>query len=173
MARKVLILDTSIMCCWLEIPGKETAGSEGDVWDHNRVNELLGAESEAGSTFVLPLATLIETGNHIAQAGQRRYELAVALMSCLAKSLEEESPWVAFTDQAELWTKERMASLAQQWPDAAVARHSIGDATIKGVADFYSTAGFDVEIVTADAALKAYEPRRPILHPRRWQTRGV
>lgn len=24
--RKVLVLDTSVLCCWLKVPGRETAG---------------------------------------------------------------------------------------------------------------------------------------------------
>lgn len=26
MRKRVLILDTSVLCCWLQVPGKETAG---------------------------------------------------------------------------------------------------------------------------------------------------
>ncbi len=44
---------------------------------------------------------------------------------------------------------------------------SIGDATIKAVAEYYATARFHVQILTADEGLKAYEPTKPIVQPRR------
>ncbi len=28
--RKVLIIDTSLLCVWLQVPGRETAGSDDD-----------------------------------------------------------------------------------------------------------------------------------------------
>ena len=46
---------------------------------------------------------------------------------------------------------------------------SLGDATIKDVADYYSVSGFVVEILTGDQELKAYEPLKPVLVPRRRQ----
>ncbi|MGV8691211.1 hypothetical protein ACV35Z_34765, partial [Pseudomonas aeruginosa] len=65
MTKKVLILDTSVLCCWLRVPGKDTAGPLDDQWTPERIDALIEQEKQQ-STFVLPLATLIETGNHIA-----------------------------------------------------------------------------------------------------------
>lgn len=64
--RKVLLIDTSLLCVWLKVPGKETAGN--NKWDFELVNKKILTEIEKGTTLVLPLATVIETGNHIAQA---------------------------------------------------------------------------------------------------------
>ncbi|HYX16161.1 MAG TPA: hypothetical protein VE944_17685 [Nostoc sp.] len=64
--RKVLLIDTSLLCVWLQVPGRETAGNnEGDF---ERVNQKIQAEIDTLTTLVLPLAAVIETGNHIAQA---------------------------------------------------------------------------------------------------------
>lgn len=63
--KKVLIIDTSILCVYLGVPGKETCGSESNKWNKIKVDEILKKEEEAKTTFVLPLATIIETGNHI------------------------------------------------------------------------------------------------------------
>ena len=167
MPQKVMVLDTSVVCCWLDVPGKETAGSREDVWNADRVNVLLDNSIAEGATLVLPLATLIEAGNHISQAPRSRFEIAVRLMDCLRMSLNSESPWVAFVDQVELWGNENLGRIAEDWPAHAASKHSIGDATIKRVADYYSLAGFDVEIVTADAALGAYSPAKPSAKPRR------
>lgn len=76
MGRRVLILDTSVLCCWLRVADKEVAGPDDDRWDHARIAALIENEKDLKSTFVLPIATLIETGNHIAQAKERRFDSA-------------------------------------------------------------------------------------------------
>jgi len=47
--------------------------------------------------------------------------------------------------------------LAQDWPDKASEKISLGDATIKKVGDFYAAKGYQVEFLTADKQLKAQE----------------
>ena len=167
MSRKVLILDTSVLCCWLEVPGKETAGPADDPWDHARIAQLLAEERKIGSTFVLPLATLIETGNHIAQAPAQRYRCAKALAAQLRDAVDASTPWAAFTEQSPLWNAASLQTLAETWPNLANGGMSIGDATIKEVAEYYAQGGISVEILTGDAGLKAYEPARPVQIPRR------
>lgn len=169
MSRKVLILDTSVLCCWLKVPGKEIAGPEDDRWDHARIERLLNQERSQGSTFVLPMATLIETGNHIAQAPANRFERATELATHLRNVTEANTPWAAFTEQSPLWDKENLCALADSWPALAAGGITIGDATIKDVAEYYAGAGFAVEIITGDLGLKAYEPAKPVLIPRRRQ----
>jgi len=36
--RKVLIMDTSILCVWLGVPGMATCGPDTDKWDRPRVD---------------------------------------------------------------------------------------------------------------------------------------
>lgn len=167
MSKRVLILDTSVLCCWLQVPGKEEAGPAGDRWNHKRIKELLAAERARQSTFVLPIATLIETGNHIAQAPGERFKCANDLAAHLRSAADAKSPWAAFTDQSPLWQPDSLRALARTWPALAVGGTSIGDATIKDVAEYYARAGYFVEILTGDAGLKAYEPVKPVLVPRR------
>ena len=167
MSRRVFILDTSVLCCWLMIPGKETAGPVTDRWTHERIDQLLETERQAGSIFVLPLAALIETGNHIAQSSGDRFKLAHALVDHLRSAAEATSPWAAFTDQGQLWESESLLTLAAVWPELAAQKLTIGDATIKNVAEHYAMAGFHVEILTGDAGLKAHQPARLPPVPRR------
>lgn len=167
MSKRVLILDTSVLCCWLKVPGKDETGPVDDRWNHERIEELLKQERLLNSTFVLPIATLIETGNHIAQASSLRFERATDLATYLREAAEAKSPWAAFTDQSQLWGAENLRILADNWPLLANSRISIGDATIKDVAEFYAKAGYFVEILTADAGLKAYQPVQPVTPPRR------
>lgn len=167
MSKRVLILDTSVLCCWLRVPGKDETGPVNDRWDHERINVLLVQERAKNSTFVLPIATLIETGNHIAQAPHYRFERASSLAGYLREAADAQSPWAAFTDQSQLWQAESLRALADTWPHLANSGLSIGDATIKDVAEYYAKAGYFVEILTADAGLKAYQPAQPVARPRR------
>ena len=168
MSRRVLILDTSVLCCWLQVPGKLEAGPVSDRWTFERIDALLAQEQQSGSLFVLPLATLIETGNHIAQAPSQRRDRAHRLAALLGQAAQARSPWAAFTEQSALWAPAGLSRLAESWPPLAESRLSMGDATIKEVAEFYAKVpDCHIEILTGDAGLKAYEPIKPVLVPRR------
>lgn len=164
--QKVLVIDTSILCVYLKVPFMESCGPDRDKWDYNRVAGKINDEIRQKSLLVLPLATLIETGNHIAHVSGERYLLAEELSKIIVKAATAEEPWAAFTSQSELWSEENLKKLANEWPKLAASKISIGDATIKDVAEFYRESGFRVEILTGDGGLKAYEPKE-IKVPRR------
>jgi hypothetical protein len=111
--KKVLIIDTSILCVYLGVPGKDTCGTDENKWDKKRVDEFLKKE-EDHAYFVLPLAVIIETGNHIAQANLNRYEMAQALADLMVKAPDATTPWAAFTEQAEFWDAEGLKKLADE-----------------------------------------------------------
>ena len=167
MPQKVLIVDTSILCVYLKVPCKTTCGPKDDKWDFTRVEQKFLEEEEAGTLFVLPMATLIECGNHVAQVKTGNcYDFAMALSSVIEKAANEKSPWAAFTDQRSLWSSDQLLKLVADWPEHCSSL-SIGDFTIKDVADYYAKMGNSVELLTGDKGLKAYEPAKPILKPRR------
>ncbi len=151
----------------LEIAGKETCGSDRDRWDKKRVDQEITLATKQKATLVLPLATIIETGNHIAQAAADRFPLAEKLADLMRQAADENKPWAAFTQQAELWDAKGLRELAEKWPDQAAKRISIGDSTIIRVAEYYARTGAAVEIWTGDAGLKAYQPLQPPVQPRR------
>ncbi|WP_082107193.1 hypothetical protein [Chromobacterium vaccinii] len=163
--KKVIIFDTSILCCWLQVHRKETCGPAEDQWDHDRVKSYIQACQ--GATFVLPLAAIIETGNHISQASAQRHECAIKLCELIKKAAAENEPWAAFNHQDHLWGKEHLLNLVEQWPEMASRKLSLGDSTIIKVAEFYSNIGFDVQILTGDEGLKSYSPLIHPLTPRR------
>ncbi|NEQ72580.1 MAG: hypothetical protein F6K23_05550 [Okeania sp. SIO2C9] len=165
--KKVLIIDTSILCVYLGIPGKETCGSEDNKWDKVKVYEILEKEEKAKTIFVLPLATIIETGNHIAQANSKRYEIAKELGNLMKLTADNQTPWAAFIEQSKLWDTENLKDLADEFPNFASQGLALGDATIKRIVDYYFESGADVEIFTGDKSLKSYEPPKPELIPRR------
>jgi hypothetical protein len=167
--KKVLILDTSIVCVWLKVPGMNDCGPSHDKWDKIRVSAKIQAEEQANTTFVLPLASIIETGNHIAQAKHSRRERAQSLAELMKKSANSHSPWAAFSEQSVLWSAEKLILLAESWPALADQKLSLGDATIMNVAEYYAQMGCQVEILTGDAGLKSYQPVTPAEIPRRKQ----
>ena len=101
--RKVLIIDTSLLCVWLKVPGMEICGSDDDRWDFERVDQKIQEEIAKSTTLVLPLATIVETGNHIAQARAKQYETAEAFAKIMTYVADETSPWAAFSEQIVLW----------------------------------------------------------------------
>jgi hypothetical protein len=117
--------------------------------------------------LVLPIASLIETGNHISHGDTLRFEKAKELGKIIKNTADERSPWAAFNNQDTLWSREELKKIADEWPSEAAKKLSIGDFTIKNVAEFYARMGHDVEIVTGDAGLKQYQPAKPALIPRR------
>lgn len=169
MSSLIYIFDTSVLCCWLDVPGKETCGPRTDPWDKNRMETLVQKGLKENAIFVLPLASIIETGNHIAQSGGDRRTVALALAELIRKTAVSETPWAAFDAQSELWSSESLEQLANEWPDLAIGGLGIGDCTIKNVANYYAKVpGYTVKILTGDQGLKAYEPlETTTLVPRR------
>ncbi|MDD3270283.1 MAG: hypothetical protein PHX14_13275 [Syntrophomonadaceae bacterium] len=157
MKSKVIIIDTSIMCCWLNVCGKETCGPDHDQWDKARVMEYINNETDKEATLVLPFPVIIETGNHIAQAADRRYECAVEFVEVINKAVDEDSPWAAFSRQKSLWDNKKLKELVEVWPEFVKQQKgknlSMGDLMIKSVADFYSATGSEVVILTGDQGL--------------------
>ena len=157
--KKVLIIDTSILCVWLQVTGMESCGPDNDRWTYDRVFQKITEEQAKGTTFILRVATIIETGNHIAHANGDRFSMAERLADKIIDATNATSPWAAFTEQNDLWNEEGLASLAVRWKTTAPAGQSLGDASIVDVVNYYAKMGFDVEILTGDAGLKAYQPQ--------------
>jgi hypothetical protein len=172
-SKRVLIIDTNLLCVWLKVPGLETCGESGDEWDFKRVDAEIKEALRAGFWLVLPLATLIETGNHIAHATQHRLERAKNLAEIMKKVADGQSPWTVFHHQTQLWSAEHLTELSLTWPPLAQAKLAMGDATIKKVSDYYAALGLEVRFLTADAQLMAHQPpASDIAPPRRRQRAG-
>ena len=136
----------------------ETCGPETDKWDYGRVSEKITSEMENGTVFVLPLASIIETGNHIAHANGDKKESADALVSIVSSSIDSETPWAALEEQKELWESDGLRKLLEEWTMTVHSKQSLADASIVNVANKYCEIGYCVEILTGDKGLKAYEP---------------
>lgn len=160
MNKKVLIVDTCLACVWMQVPGMEVAGSDNDCWDYARVNKKIEAEVAAGALLVLPLASIVETGNHITQIKSKdRLPFVHDFAEKIRQSIDGETPWAAYCKQKSLWEEEHLKDVVARWVsmNTTAGKHSLGDVSILNVATAYRAAGFEVEILTADKLLKSYE----------------
>lgn len=164
---KALILDTSIICVWLKVPKMETCGPTGNMWTHEVVKEKIDAEIDAGATLILPLASIIETGNHIAQAKGDKHDIVNSFVEHINGALDGNKPWAAFTEPSKLIGKDALKQTLEQWKSTALSGQSLGDALIVEVAKYYAAYNIPVEIFTGDEGLKAYEPVQQIVPRRR------
>lgn len=165
--KKVLVIDTSVLCVWLKVPGKETCGSSNALITYDIVAKKIELERTMGTTFILPLATIIETGNHIAHSSGDRKFFGEEFARIMIDSADENSPWAAFTEQSNLWNPENLKKLAEKWKETVVAGQALGDASIVEVVNYYTDLGYRVEILTGDEGLKAYEPTVEVPRRRR------
>lgn len=79
--------------------------------------------------LILPFATIIETGNHIAQNGDGRQRRASAeqFRTCLIKTVEGEAPWAYYGEQM---TPEDLKLICADFGDFAMRGEGFGDLSI-------------------------------------------
>lgn len=153
---KILIIDTSIMCVWLKVPGMETTGKNSE-YTQDIVAQHIEEEKKKGTKLVLPITTIIETGNHIAHANGNKEQSVEDLCSMIISSANGETPWIAIDMQHSLWDADNLPVLVEEWKKTAISeKQSIGDAAIVQIAKRFSST-CEVEIFTGDGGLKNYE----------------
>lgn len=162
--RKVLIIDTCLLCVWLKAPNMGICHGNDYKWDFKRVDDKIKAEIANSTTLVLPVATVVETGNHIAQANakDKKFKIAEAFAHIMTDAADEKSPWAAFSEQIVLWEADALKDSANNFPTHATQATSMGDASIVILGKYYrEEKGYHVEFVTADKGLKSQEPPPP------------
>jgi hypothetical protein len=154
----VVFIDTSVLCNLLRVPGKAQY-QEVVREDHRR-------RSVAGDTFVLPMATIVETGNHIEQLpeslGDERRRCADSLTEILRLVAKGTEPWVLVEMEWNLALLRQFCDGGESTPTfTEVATQGAlggGDLTILIERDRYarSVKGQAVEIWTYDQTLAAW-----------------
>lgn len=155
MPELVAVIDTGVLCCWLEVPGRETAGSGDNRWDANKARSCVDAIINRSGTLILPLAVVIETANHIAQANHSRRERAQMLFGRVVASLRGTHPWKQFDEPQRLWTSDWYIEAEQNWPDFADRRIGLADYSIAAISRYFFALGLEVITLTADQDLAA------------------
>lgn len=131
----ICLIDTSIFLNLLNVPNRNAS--------REKVLQDFETYIEAGCTFLLPMATILETGNHIAQNGDGNTRRAVAqrFVELVKSTFANEAPWRPMefpsTREISIWL-ERFPDLAGQ--NKAPGRSegtSFGDLSI--IQDFEKT----------------------------------
>lgn len=116
----VAIVDTSIFCEFLNLPNMNN--SREDVL--NQFEKLVDNET----SFLLPLATIYETGNHIAQlsGGRNRRRFAQRFIEQVSKAFNGDAPWQVI----RVPQLEEIGSWLNEFPDKSMQGVSMGDLSI-------------------------------------------
>lgn len=117
----VRFIDTSVMLNLLEVPDMCSNAKEvKEQW-----KEVLKAEE----TLILPVATIIETGNHIAHIsnGNIRRTIAGKFGEYLRKTAAGEAPWQLYGVELD---KEGLLYLAEHIEENAMREIGTGDLSI-------------------------------------------
>jgi len=147
---QVHFVDTSILCCLLRIP---------NFCD----NQYMEVEAELLSiinrsdTLILPLASIIETGNHIAHIGDGRIRRTIArkFAQYLRDTADNTAPW-SLTNLE--WTPDDLRKFADLFPEQAMRQVGFGDMSIIDAFNDYvkRVPGVSVRIWSTDGHLMAY-----------------
>lgn len=83
----ICLIDTSIFLNFLNVPNCNQ--------DRQIVFKDFETYAQSGCTFLLPMATILETGNHIAKNGDGtiRRKTAILFVKVVKEALKGESPW--------------------------------------------------------------------------------
>jgi hypothetical protein len=145
----ICIIDTSIFCNILKVPGKSQ--------DYSSVMDLMKEKIQRDESLLLPMTSIIETGNHIAQNGdgrQRRF-CAEKFIKQLQGAIAGEAPWTPMKS----FEIEKFLCWLGEFPDSAMKGVGFGDLSI--IKDWEELqrihSGQRVYIWTLDNDLKGYD----------------
>ena len=118
----VRLIDTSILCELLEVPGKSSEIAA------KKIKETFAQLVQDDVWFILPLAAVIETGNHIAQNGDGvvRRNKGLLLKSFVERSMRQDSPFL----KPPFWNSQDLEAWMKEFPDAAMRKVGLGDVSI-------------------------------------------
>jgi hypothetical protein len=117
----IVLVDTSVLLNVLDVPGFNQ--------HRQAVMVELAEHIEASAHLFIPMAAVIESGNHIAQLadGRLRRAAAQSFVATIQAALNDEAPWKPMNFPG----LEVISDWLQQFPDAAMAGLGMGDLSIK------------------------------------------
>lgn len=123
--REIYLIDTSVFCRILRVPNMCSNHEHREA-----LAEMVRLTSRAGitTTLLLPMATIYETGNHIAQNGDGNVKRKAALRFTrqVQAAFDGQAPWTP-TPLPEL---REMSTWLAEFPDRAMAGVGLGDLSI-------------------------------------------
>lgn len=120
MQSEVVIIDTSVLLNVLNVPDRNQ--------DRDEILEQFKALGDANTYFLLPLAAVFETGNHIAKLldGRKRRQYAQKLRDRVTEAIAGDAPWkpVQFPDSGEV------SAWLREFPQYAMQKIDMSDLSI-------------------------------------------
>lgn len=146
---EVIIVDTSIFSNILDVPGYNN--------HHAAIVNSFSEFIDADANFLLPLAAVFETGNHIGRIanGSQRRRFAKIFRDRVTEALQGKAPWfpIRYPDN------ERLVGWLRKFPKYAMTGMGLADFSIKK--EWESTCilhpGRRVRIWSLDKHLKSYD----------------
>ena len=116
----IVIVDTSVLLNIMDVPGRNQAR----VAVLNRLGELI----ERGDHLFIPMAAIVEVGNHIAHVanGAHRRAAAERFVLEVRKALSNEAPWKPINFPSN----EEVLGWLDEFPDFATQKVGMGDLSI-------------------------------------------
>ena len=116
----VHFVDTSVFVELLNIPSMNEK--------HGELIKEYKKLAIRGDVFVLPVAVLVETGNHIAHVsdGTKRRDIAVKFTDLLKKAVNSEDNWNIAPELSD----EILSKIIESFPGQAQAKIGFGDTSI-------------------------------------------
>lgn len=154
---EAVFIDTSVFVNLLNVPYMNA--------DHHSVRDSFLAGQKSDVTYVLPVTTIIETGNHIAQLsghGDVRHQCAERFVGALLAALDAQPPWVLAGHAWDSRMVELIVRGAGGRPDAlALLCQGLGTGDIGILAEVEAyreriPSATPVRVWTLDAGLAAY-----------------
>ncbi|MGL5934943.1 MAG: hypothetical protein ACRCZI_04895 [Cetobacterium sp.] len=152
---KLHIVDTNILCCYLQIPGKETVGSSKE-WTLEKIEQKIEQIHKNAEGIVIPLPMMIELGNHIGH-GQYRSSYS-RLKELIKKTIDFKAPFHAFNEQQVFWQGNGLLNIVERWEEHFYTSNAgLGDILVLALASYFKTnlsgRRYEVEIWSADNGL--------------------
>lgn len=119
--KEIHLIDTSVLCCLLPVPGM-CSGVEHKA----AFADLTALASRIGISLLLPMATIYETGNHIAHATELRYKTAQKFIGFVRAGFASQPPWTL----TPLPNHEQMGEWLNEFPEHADRQVGLGDLSI-------------------------------------------
>ena len=151
----VRFIDTCVLCNLLPVPGRDQ--------HREKVGRELKAHLADRDVLILPIAAVIETGNHIAHVsdGNLRRTTAIRFNEMLTSLKNNEAPWVMHEvswDSSFLGSFLSGAGTGMTWIEHATGEMGAGDLSILAERELYQQRSgmHDVRIWTDDTVLRGY-----------------
>lgn len=157
----VRFIDTSIMCNLLEVPKM--------CDDKEEVKQEWKEVLERKETLIMPLATIIETGNHIAHIpdGNSRRAVSLRFKEFLEKTAESKAPWTLYGNALD---SKEIKYIAENLDQFTLRGTGIGDMTIIYAYEKYLKEGpaiGTIMIWSKDGHLSTYRQENVCMQRRR------